>query len=743
MAYLDETGLAYYDGKIKDWTVSDAAVTAAGSTAGRTLPERFADAVTAKDFGAKGDGTTNDTAAFTALEQAVSGRVIDLCGLAYAVDSIPSGNTYCNGSFIVLGRTYSAYGNNIFAYWNPAGNTQMGVGNGDLNFFISDGISTPSSIEAARLAVPHLKDVIAIGNRAAYGATRNNSYLSDCIALGSGVMSYGDMTSSAEHNIGVGEFALHRITSGDRNIGIGSLSLVGLTSGRCNIAIGRDCCQGITSGSYSVAIGYCAMGEYGWSNLYGEIDGQTKITGSNNIAVGAYAASKLSGTSGDNTIVGYAAALEAKLASRNVALGEHALYTAQLDTSLNGKVLIADTLQGTYSQSGTTVTVTMPGHHAVVGCYVAFRVTSGGIPASSYLEYVTSVSGDTFTIYSDVPNDTSGDCEALEFEQGEDSTQMAAHNCVIGVNAACYQKDASYSVAVGFNALRGSIAEANSKMENSTAVGYRAFESCYKAARATGVGYCAGLNSPEVSMSVVIGDYAALSCAGAINGCVIVGSNAANGVQTALSGTVLMGSSAGNIKGSMSYCTFIGHQAMYDSSDTSTYTNSTAIGYQAKVSGSNQVQLGKANTTVYAYGAVQDRSDARDKADIRDTQLGLDFLCSLHPVDFRWDYRDDYFDYVERDVETIDSDGKKTVETIVEVIPVEKDGSRKRTRYHHGLIAQEVKAILDEKRIDFGGYQDHRINGGKDILTLGYEEFIGPIIKAIQEIDARLSALEA
>ena len=71
------------------------------------------------------------------------------------------------------------------------------------------------------------------------------------------------------------------------------------------------------------------------------------------------------------------------------------------------------------------------------------------------------------------------------------------------------------------------------------------------------------------------------------------------------------------------------------------------------------------------------------------------------------------------------------------------DGSKKRSRYHHGLIAQEVKAVLDAQGIDFGGYQDHKVKGGEDVLTIGYDELIAPLIKAIQELTARVQALEA
>ena len=73
----------------------------------------------------------------------------------------------------------------------------------------------------------------------------------------------------------------------------------------------------------------------------------------------------------------------------------------------------------------------------------------------------------------------------------------------------------------------------------------------------------------------------------------------------------------------------------------------------------------------------------------------------------------------------------------------EPDGSRKRTRFHHGLIAQEVGEDIEEAGVDFGGWQDHTVNGGCDVQTLAYEEFIAPLIKAVQELSARVAELES
>lgn len=154
----------------------------------------------------------------------------------------------------------------------------------------------------------------------------------------------------------------------------------------------------------------------------------------------------------------------------------------------------------------------------------------------------------------------------------------------------------------------------------------------------------------------------------------------------------------------------------------------TCLGQDSKVSGEKQLQLGGAGTTTYAYGTVQNRSDARDKADVEDTVLGIEFIMGLRPVDGRWDMRDDY-------LEVDEESGAVT--------RLARDGSKKRTRKHHWFIAQEVKALCDKLGVDFGGYQDHKINGGCDVLTLGYDEFIPPTVKAVQDCWKRMDEMEA
>ena len=195
------------------------------------------------------------------------------------------------------------------------------------------------------------------------------------------------------------------------------------------------------------------------------------------------------------------------------------------------------------------------------------------------------------------------------------------------------------------------------------------------------------------------------------------------------------------------YNTGVGRSAL---DGVTNFSNCSGFGFNAQVTGSSQVQLGNSATTTYVYGTVQNRSDLRDKADVRDTVLGLDFIKALRPVDYKWDMREDYRPERPADLQADATDEERAahrqeVEAWIEACKHEnivRDGSKKRNRYHHGLIAQEVKETLDSLGIDFGGYQDHKVAGGGDVLSIGYDELIAPLIKAVQQLSEKVEILE-
>lgn len=245
------------------------------------------------------------------------------------------------------------------------------------------------------------------------------------------------------------------------------------------------------------------------------------------------------------------------------------------------------------------------------------------------------------------------------------------------------------------------------------------------------------------------------------NALTIVGNNAGAGLS-ALSNTAI-GCNAFYNATSVSNGTALGVNAL-PSVTSQGWGNVTGVGSGADVTGTNQLQLGSSSTTSYAYGTVQNRSDIRDKADVRDTVLGLDFINALRPVDFKWDYREDYVDFstfpkmpiapTDGDAEAEEKHKEAFAQYLLDIDAwrevhamdrLTKDGSKKRTRYHHGVIAQEVQALIAASGVDFGGFQNHAHNSddkGMDVLSIGYEEFIAPLIKAVQQLTARVVELE-
>ena len=182
------------------------------------------------------------------------------------------------------------------------------------------------------------------------------------------------------------------------------------------------------------------------------------------------------------------------------------------------------------------------------------------------------------------------------------------------------------------------------------------------------------------------------------------------------------------------------------------FINTVGLGAGANVTGDNQVQLGSPFVTVFSQNAIQLRSDVRDKADIQPTTLGLKFIKALKPVDYRWDIRESYRTAMPSPPMPLSGEASEDEKTAYEstfatykvaladwqeankLENLKPDGSKKRKRIHHGLIAQDVKELIQLTGQDFGGFQDHKMSGGQDVLSVGYTELIGPLIKAVQEL---------
>lgn len=126
---------------------------------------------------------------------------------------------------------------------------------------------------------------------------------------------------------------------------------------------------------------------------------------------------------------------------------------------------------------------------------------------------------------------------------------------------------------------------------------------------------------------------------------------------------------------------------------------------------------------VYATNGTIQTSDRRNKALIKNSILGLDFVLKLRPVSYKWR---DYTHKEEVPLEEINDKGEivvkgsKTVKTRM-----------KFKRKHYGFIAQEVEEALEGK--DFAG-----LTRGEDgVYGLRYQELIAPMVKSIQELSKK------
>jgi len=316
------------------------------------------------------------------------------------------------------------------------------------------------------------------------------------------------------------------------------------------------------------------------------------------------------------------------------------------------------------------------------------------------------------------------------------------------------------NVAVGTGSLGVcSGTGASTEAFSNTAVGHSTGGALTTGKMNTFLGALAGkLLTTNSSYNVAVGDLALGASAAAVDGVVAVGQSALtkntadlntgvgyNAGQATTSGddNTYVGSQAGytNITGADNvYCgdnagyhllgsnnTALGSQAM-SSGGEAAYQNTTAVGYGVVTTASNQVMLGNTSVTDLrcedtSISTVS--SDARIKKSVKNNQLGLDFLNALRTVTYKkinpFNWPDEIKDY------------RFTKEK-----PDKKPADDKET--HHGMIAQEVKAVMDEHGIkEWRGWKIDP-NGKQNIA---YGALIVPLVKAIQELSAKVTALEA
>jgi hypothetical protein len=171
----------------------------------------------------------------------------------------------------------------------------------------------------------------------------------------------------------------------------------------------------------------------------------------------------------------------------------------------------------------------------------------------------------------------------------------------------------------------------------------------------------------------------------------------------------------------------------------------------------NAYSIGTASlraSVVYAATGTINTSDLREKCDLADSELGLAFIRRLRPRSYRWrvgavEEQRAPVPGTEATGNGPDGSGPDGAPAGADpggamppatLIPVARPGRRR----HHGLIAQEVRAALDDLGIaDFAGFVLADPADPDSRQGLRYDQFIAPLVKAVQELDERLQRVEA
>ena len=167
-----------------------------------------------------------------------------------------------------------------------------------------------------------------------------------------------------------------------------------------------------------------------------------------------------------------------------------------------------------------------------------------------------------------------------------------------------------------------------------------------------------------------------------------------------------------------SYNTAFGALAGMNLFGTCSRNNATALGYYTLITASNQVRIGNSNvTSIGGQVAWTSLSDGRFKRNIRKDVAGLDFINQLNPVSY-----------------TLDKDAIDKFLGIPDSVRIENVAARKTPQQQIGFVAQEVEAIVKKSGYVFSGVEAPQ--NESDPYTIRYDEFVVPLVKAVQELTA-------
>ncbi len=503
-------------------------------------------------------------------------------------------------------------------------------------------------------------------------------------------------TGTGGYNTAYGDAAFHSFTTGSDNSAYGYEALYTNNTGGYNTSVGYESMYTNTSGGSNTAIGE--------SSLY------TNGTGSSNTAVGGNAL-YTNGSGSSSTAVGFDA-LYKNTADASTAVGDSALYknsTGLHNTAMGYQALSLNTTasEGTAVGYNALAANTADGNTAVGDSALAAN-TSGGFNTSVGVValYLNTTGSNNVAVGAGaLATGTTNNCTAIG-ELALDDESGGIDNTAVGYTALGYYLKGDANTASGAFALGGEVWNSNAEGSFNTADGDSALFNNTSGLNNTAMGYASLLANASASSNTSVGTNSLYKNTGSWN--------------TAL------GDSAGYYNTTGTDNTYVGYKAG-DNASLTTISNTTCVGYNSGASattiGSNSIYLGNASiahlycevTSISAY------SDRRIKDNIKANVPGLAFITKLRPVTYNLNIHKQNAITGAKDE---DYAGKYEMEKITQ----------------SGFIAQEVDSAAQACGYDFNGI--NRPSSPNGLYSLGYTDFVVPLVKAVQEQQQMIDSLK-
>ncbi len=263
------------------------------------------------------------------------------------------------------------------------------------------------------------------------------------------------------------------------------------------------------------------------------------------------------------------------------------------------------------------------------------------------------------------------------------------NNSAFGNDALSYNTTGTYNTGVGNDALYD-IADGS----DNTALGAETLLDNKSGSRNTAVGESAG-GRTEGNNNTYLGYQA--------------------GYLDNVSGNTAIGYKAGYTVANGVACTFLGYQA---GPTIAGLINATGIGYNVTPTASNQVRIGNASvTSIGGQVGWTIFSDGRYKKNIKENVPGLAFINQLKPVTYTLDING---------IREFKGESKK------DVAGEKNENALQEKMIHTGFVAQDVEVIAKKMNYDFDGVDAPK--NDKDLYGIRYDEFVVPLVKAVQEL---------